>query len=237
MIATYFTIFLALKTLTKEYSLREKELYAQTREDLLRVQMNAMQERLQMIDETNRRNLIAAHDRRHIDNTLLELLRQGEMDEAVSRLEQTASARFNTAKRYCENTTVNASVAYYAAIAESEDILFKAHLDIPDILSIDVLELSIVIGNLLENAIHSCEKLPQDKERYINFTFLCDDQLVFEIENPYSGELKFDSNGYPTSFERNHGLGTKSILAFTEKYGAQLRYTTEDGVFRVRALI
>jgi len=237
MIVTYITIFLALKILTKEYTLKEEKMQAQTREDLLRVQMNSMQDLLQVIDEADRKNRIESHDRRHRDNTLLELLRQGEIDEAVVRLEQTASAPCVTVKRYCENTTVNAAISYYAAAAHNENILFKAQLDIPDTITIDVLELSIVIGNLLENAIHACKMISNDKERYINFTFFCNGQLVFEIENPYVGELTYDSNGYPTNFEKDHGLGIKSVVGFAHKHGAQLRYTSENGVFRVRALI
>lgn len=237
MITVYLTIFLSLKELNKEYILREENLHAQSREDLLCVQMNAMQERLQMIDETNRKNRIASHDRRHLDNTVLELLRLGQIDEAVACLKQTVSVQPVSTKRYCENTTINAAIAYYASAAQNENILFKAHLDIPEKLSVDVLELSIIIGNLLENAIHACEKLPDGELRYINFTFLCKGQMIFEIENPYSGQLLLDNNGYPTTSEKNHGLGIKSILCFVEKHSAHLRYTTENGVFRISVLI
>lgn len=237
MIVVYLTMFITFKVLIKEYALREENLYTQSREDLLRVQMNAMQQRLHMIDETNRKNRIAAHDRRHLNNTLLELLRQCAVDEAIAHLEQVSAAPTVTDKCYCENSTINATVAYYAAIAQNENIRFKTQLDIPDILLVDVLEFSICIGNLLENAIHACEKLLKDQERYINFTCFCNGQLVFEIENPYTGELILDSKGFPTSLDKNHGIGIKSILAFADKHGAQLRYTAENGVFRVRALI
>lgn len=237
MIAVYLTIFITFKVLIKEYALREENLQAGAREDLLCVQMNAMQERLHMIDEANRKNRIAAHDRRHLNNTLLELLHQGAIDEAIAHLEQISAVPTVTDKRFCENATVNATVAYYAATAQNENIRFNAQLDIPETLSVDVLGFSICIGNLLENAIHACEKLTKDQERYINFTCFCNGQMVFEIENPYTGELILDSNGFPTSLDKNHGIGIKSILAFADKHGAQLRYTTENGVFRVRVLV
>lgn len=34
-----------------------------------------------------------------------------------------------------------------------------------------------------------------------------------------------------------HGLGVRSMQAFARKYGAQLQFTVQDGVFRLRLLL
>lgn len=237
MVATYLTIFLALRTMGREFALKERHLQDQARSERLRHQLGAMQDRLQLIDAAERKNRIAAHDRRHLDKTLLQLLRHHEIGEAIARLEQMVDAPAATAIRYCENPTVNATVATYAAAAREEGIAFKSSLDIPDELPADALELALVIGNLLENAINACRLLPPETERYIHFTCRSASQLVLEIENPYAGALTLDSQGYPAALESGHGIGFRSVLDFAERTGAQIRCSTESGLFRIRALI
>ena len=41
----------------------------------------------------------------------------------------------------------------------------------------------------------------------------------------------------PAASREGHGLGTKSVAAFAEKYGASVDYRLENGLFRVRLLI
>ena len=51
-------------------------------------------------------------------------------------------------------------------MAENENIPVSVSMSIPSTYHKNELELSITLSNLLENAIHACEKLPEN-ERYI----------------------------------------------------------------------
>ncbi|HBT63548.1 MAG TPA: ATP-binding protein, partial [Ruminococcaceae bacterium] len=46
-----------------------------------------------------------------------------------------------------------------------------------------------------------------------------------------------DESGYPLACEEGHGIGSKSVIAFAKKYGGELLYKIENGVFRVRLLV
>ena len=61
--------------------------------------------------------------------------------------------------------------------------------------------------------------------------------LMFEISNHYTGTIRFDEAGLPVTARQGHGLGSHSIAAFCEKYGASYRYTAEDGSFSLRVIL
>ena len=109
-----------------------------------------------------------------------------------------------------------------------------ANLDIPAEPGVASLELAMVTANLLENAIHACERQPDNEHRFINMTAVFTGRILMQVENSYTGKVVFDENCYPISEKEGHGIGTKSILAFVEKQNGVIEYTADNGRFRVR---
>ena len=60
---------------------------------------------------------------------------------------------------------------------------------------------------------------------------------MLEVANTYDGEAQFDSEGLPVARESGHGIGTRSILAFAEKYDAVIDYQADETLFRLRLLV
>lgn len=196
-----------------------------------------MAERLKLMEEASAQNSRAAHDRRHFNNMLLELLEEGENQEVVALLKKQNQTAPGVSKIYCENHVVNAAVCHYAKIAERSGILTRIELDIPRELPVDSLELSMAISNLMENAIGACLQQPGGKQLYLNFNCRNMGRLLLEMENPCTEDIFLDENGYPVTRKEGHGVGSKSVIAFAKKYDGELIYSVEDGVFRVRLLV
>jgi signal transduction histidine kinase len=237
VIIIYIGIFITLKTLSSEYELRVRDLSGRANEELMKSQMNYMRNMLRIIDEGLKKSRIESHDRRHFDNTLMKLLEDNRTEKAMTLLKE-KGRRVETGKRYfCSNATVNAAIAYYAALAHKKGIVLKARLDIPENLPVNELELAIVVANLLENAIQASAQIADMEKRIINFIFVSQPQIVFEIENPCPEEVPLDAEGYPTTEEEGHGLGTRSVVIFVDKYQGQLLYSQKNGIFQVRVVI
>lgn len=139
-------------------------------------------------------------------------------------------------QKYCENTTVNAVIGHYLSWADKEGIQTSVSVNIPDSLSVDDMELAITISNLLENAVFACLKLPE-KDRYLKMTAKYKNQLLLEIENSCEGMVPLDEDGHPFSDEKNHGIGTRSVLAFINKTNSEIYYIAEEKRFRVRMIL
>ena len=142
-----------------------------------------------------------------------------------------------TSTAYCEDPAINAAVCHYASMAEQAGIRTEICLDIPDNLDVDPIGFSMVISNLMENAIHSCQNLPQGKTPYLRLTCHPVGRLLLEIENPCSPDTTLDGNGLPAVRSEGHGIGSKSVAAFARNYDAELLYEIANGVFRVRLLV
>ena len=225
----YLAIFLSLRKTLREAALREENLKMQSDRELTC-------QRLSLMDETVRQMSIVQHDRRHFNNTLLSLLRQGEADRAADLIRQQSAALPQKPQSYCQNISVNAAVSYYAELARQRGVRCELRLDIPEKLDIDELSLAMTVSNLMENAITAVSALPTE-QRTLRFTAVNAGQLIFELRTPYEGEVTLDENGFPVAREEGHGKGTQSVADFVKECGGELAYEISDGLFRVRLMV
>ncbi|MEA4893239.1 MAG: hypothetical protein VB085_11855 [Peptococcaceae bacterium] len=171
------------------------------------------------MDETVRQMSIVQHDRRHFNNTLLPLLRQGEADKAADLIRQQSEALPQKPQSYCQNVSVNAAVSYYAELARQRGVRCELRLNIPEKLDIDELSLAMTVSNLMENAITAVSALPV-KQRTLRFT-----------------AVALGENGFPISREEGRGKGTQSVAGFVKECEGELAYEISDGIFKVRLMV
>ena len=104
----------------------------------------------------------------------------------------------------------------------------------------DVMDISNLFGNALDNAIEGVRKIQDPQRRLIHLSVARQKGFAaIRIENCYDGELRFE-NGLPLTTkkdDRYHGFGLKSIQNTAQKYGGTATVTTRDGWFELRVLI
>lgn len=227
---TYVSIF---RTLLHQKNLYEMEQQTQ----MLELERSHIKDIVIQNAATEERIRIERHDLRHRFKSILAMLEQEKYDEALEYIR--SSTKFfdeRKTERYCKNPIVDAVLSTFFKDAADNNIRVEHSLAIPNELPVDPTELSIVFANALENAINACKKLP-DSERVIRCKYVTSPHHMFQISNPYKGKVSFDENGRPLSFEEGHGIGTRSIMAFCEKYGAELDYKTKNGWFYLRIVL
>lgn len=204
---------------------------------LINTQICAMEKQLELIKDSEEKMRIERHDMRHKWMTLLALAEQDNKKALIDYIELAQSQLDKVSiKRWCSNAALNAVFNYYFSWAEKEGIEIEEKLIISKPLNIGIIELSMVFGNALENAINACKKLPEG-ERKIICKCVDDPCLMIKIENPYTGAIEFDNNGLPVNFEEGHGVGIYSIVEFCKKYDAQWSINTENNWFKLRIMI
>lgn len=236
-VAAYMSIYFTLKTVSREYTLREENLNMQNNQELLHLSAHALETQIKLMDEIQQKSRIEIHDRRHLNNTLLELLEQQKTEDVIDFLRKQSVTEQVKVCNYCENTVVNAAVCYYAGVAENHDIETDISLDISDSLPVSPLELAMVVSNLMDDAIHACKLLEHGIERYIRLSCRHLGHLVLEISNPCDTSVVLNEYGHPVTKENEYGSGTKALLAFAKEHDAKIMYLIVDGVFWVRLII
>ncbi len=225
-----------LYALVDSTALKQREYQLKSDAEILEMAAVSMRDRLNAAEELLSQDRAMRHDRRHFEALILSLIQDGKVDDAQRCLEERLSQEPRGSHRYCENTTVNAALMHYVTIAERNDIKVTVSANIPYKTGVDEMQLAIAISNLLENAIHACEKLPET-DRFIEITAKYKQQLLLEIVNSCDGQMKLDEDGYPVTNEEGHGIGTRSVLDFVRKTGSEIRYVADDNKFKVRMII
>ena len=234
-VAAYSSMFHSLKRISKEYRLENENIQMKADHNLLIISTQSLNERMKLMDSYAKELSIHKHDQRHFNATILELIENNNTDRAVEYLKSSLQYVVEKPKSYCENAALNAVFCYYIPLAEQKGISCRSMLNIPEDMGVDPLELSMVVANLLENAIQATIQAEGTQIQII--AVFTTNQLILEIANPYSGEIRFDENGHPVSSELNHGIGTQSVLAFCEKNGAECIYSAHDYTFKVRIIL
>ncbi len=205
--------------------------------EFLKFQVGNLKEKISMDAIAAEKTQIDRHDIRHRLQALSALLEEGKTAEALDYIAQ-STRQFDTKTpvTYCTDVLLNATLSSYFAQAKKSGIVLKTHLSIPDTLPADSGEFSIVIANALENAIKACCCLPEG-QRTIICKCIYRPRLMLEISNPCSGTVAFSEDGMPLSKEDEHGIGTRSIMAFCKKYDALCSFTAEDGWFTLKVVL
>lgn len=235
-ISFYISLFWSLKDITEKYILREENIKIKADELLLRSSTKAMQQSLALMEESTQRLRILNHDQRHINITLLEFLQSEKIQEAINFLKNNVVSPQLQKKNYCCNTIINSITSYYISLAKASSISCKTSIDLPETLLVDSFELAMTVSNILENAIQACKLLPVSK-RWIRFCATYSGQLLLSISNSCVQEVKLSKDGFPVTLKDNHGIGTKSILAFVNHQKGEVIYDVKDGVFCISIII
>ena len=101
----------------------------------------------------------------------------------------------------------------------------------PETLAVSDIDLCALIGNLLDNAVESCEKLTTEKPFIRLYIGVLKKQLYISVSNATNETVRKMDSEYISKKRGNHGHGLKRINLVVEKYGGYINRQNEPGVF------
>ena len=113
-------------------------------------------------------------------------------------------------------------------LAKEKGIEFEIFCEIPIELSFADIDLSVLIGNILDNAVEATEKVRDKSKKICLFIKYKKCKLYICVENPYTGKLKWNAKGHIISTKEdryNHGMGIPLIEKTVRKYSIFYRKT------------
>lgn len=122
---------------------------------------------------------------------------------------------------------------------EANDIKINCVADGKQMNFIDPVDLYTIMGNAMDNAIESVEKIKEQDRRIIDvLVYVKQKFLVIIITNPVDHQVSFEDGVPLTTKEKNgyHGFGTKSIRHTVHKYNGHASFLIENGCFALKIL-
>lgn len=227
-----YIIFEVYDRMTDDAEVQEKNLLYEQEFEL----MNKQAEEREAYDAEMGR---LRHDMRNHMESLLGMAREnnmGQMEEYIKDMLQMTSNRRPDDVSRSGNIIVDSLVNAKCDLARKEGIKFDATVFLPAVLPFRGGHLTIVFGNLLDNALEACQTV-QEGKRYIVLSASYEKGvLMISVINPYHGTLKKGhSNRYATTKAdaENHGMGLSSVEQAVEAYQGQMIAEGNDGIFRV----
>lgn len=120
-----------------------------------------------------------------------------------------------------------------ALVAKNRKIDIQFSVNDLSPIKIDMVDLTVVISNTLDNAIEACEKLPEtDRQIYVQ-ALLEEDELFYAVRNK-SLPVNMAANQLPASTKDDpsfHGYGLQNVHTTLEKYHTLYAMDYENGWF------
>ena len=109
----------------------------------------------------------------------------------------------------------------------------------PTELNVSEIDLCVIIGNLLDNAMEACLRQTEEKERFIRvFIGVLKEQLYISVSNSVEGGIKkSDKTYFSSKGSEAHGFGLASIDRIAAKYDGYVNRQDEEGVFATEVLL
>ena len=133
------------------------------------------------------------------------------------------------------NVALDAILSGKISQAKSKNIEISVKANVPDALSVSDVELSIVIGNLLDNALEACESAA---EPFIHiFIGMKGKMLYFHMMNSAGKKKPKLGRLFRSGKDGLHGFGLHRAESVVDAHGGWVKYNSEDGAFTSEFLV
>ncbi len=193
------------------------------------------------------------HDFHHHLQSLKGQLEAGETERAIAYIEE-LDQRLQNVDTLLKtgNVTLDAILSAKISQAKAENIDVTIKANVPDQLTLSDVELGIVIGNLLDNAIEACRETVA--ERQLNagqtvegqvieppflriFIGMKGKMLYFSMLNSAGTKKQKRGSLFSTQKGGIHGFGLERAESILKKHDGWVKYNSEDGAFSSEFLV
>lgn len=207
--------------------------------ELLHIQLAQQKDEMRKLDQQYQEISVLRHDFRNSIDCMARMIQQNKQEDALHYAEQLKKRKIGKLQTHieCSSSVINAVINSKFSDAQVNGIetSFKMVVQIPETLEFDI---SIILSNLLDNAIEACCKNEISSQIILAVSkFGAYYQLLIKntIENSV---LKNNKQLKTFKLEKNkHGLGLKSIRDIVEKRQGMLDIYEENGEFCVSVLL
>lgn len=136
------------------------------------------------------------------------------------------------------NRTIDAVISLRIMEARRHNICFDTQLYLPNEIPLKDVTFASLVGNLLDNAIEACKKIPENST--INFEIRPWKQMMYLFcSNSSDGAYLRGSQGIllSTKKEKHHGIGIRRIREIVEQAGGTCQFQAEKDHFSVSIMI
>lgn len=178
------------------------------------------------------------HDYKHHIQTMkahLTLKQYRELDDYLSELD-TDLTEVDTVLR-TGNVRIDAVLNSKLVVAKEKGIRVNAKAIVPDQLKMNEVELCVIVGNLLDNAMEACAGIAEEKQFIRIYMEVLKGQLYIYASNSMADHINKVGGHYLSTKSGNHGFGLMRIDRVVKKYNGYINRQHEEGIFATEIML
>lgn len=165
----------------------------------------------------------------------MSLMQYEEAARYLERLEEDLSAVDVIIKT--GNVVVDAILNSKLTLIQARHIQVNATANVPEDIQISEIDISVIIGNLLDNAMEACMQIPEE-ERFIRiYIDIIKKQFYIAVTNSMAGTAKKNGERFLSQKQGHHGFGLVRIDSIVKKYSGYINRQTNDGIFATEIML
>lgn len=204
-----------------------------------RYQQDLVQKHFEEIDNMYRQTRGWRHDLKHHLQTMTAYLELGQTDKLQQYLRDLSEDYDNEVDVVYKtgNAMLDAILGSKLSLLRKAEIRVDATASVPGNLTVSDVDLSIMIGNLLDNALEACLKVPPEHRFIRLYIARTKDNLYIYVMNAADGSYRRGLRGYlSTKAGESHGYGLQRIDKVIRKYRGYSSRQDEGNVFATEIL-
>ena len=207
--------------------------------DIMEIQLQRQQDEMQHLQQQYEEISILRHDFRNGIDCLCGMIEQGDCSGALAYAKRFKERKVNTilSQVQCSSTMLNAVVNAKFNDAQSKGIATSLRLvvQIPHDLEFD---LSIMLSNLLDNAIEACEKNPSNAQILLTISEEAGYYRIV-VRNTIAVSVLKKNQVLKTekANKKLHGWGLRSVTDLVSKRNGLIDFYEKEGMFYVDILL
>ena len=205
--------------------------------EILKQQNIAYENQAEIINQSTESIRSLRHDMKKHLIILREIYANDKTDEIEPYigkiLEQMDSRIFSQSNNFVIDSIINFKLRQL----KNKDAQITLDINVPQTMDILPYDLTVILGNLLDNAITAIEKA---ENKMLNVSIGCNmGNLIILMDNSFNGNVIIENEEFKTtkSFKANHGIGFTSIEKSLENYEGEIRTEYTEDVFSVSVII
>lgn len=203
-------------------------------------QNDLMEKHFEEVENMYRQTRGWRHDLKNHIQTMKAHVAMGEYDKLGEYMNE-LDADLNEVDRIIKtgNVKIDAVLNSKLSLARAKHINVEAKAIVPRDLAVSEVDLSVILGNLMDNAMEACLNISEEERRFLRvYVDVFKGQLYIYVMNSMNDSPRRTGRIYlTTKGSRDHGFGLLRMDKVVEKYHGYLDRQNEEGVFVTEVML
>lgn len=194
-------------------------------------------QQLLTINKLSKTSKSVKHDYKNHMSVIKSLLDNENFDELKKYVNNICNKISEIEKlNYTENIVINSILSFKIDEVKESCIKYEFNIKIPKDLNINSVDITIILSNLLDNAIEACKRDSKTLNKYINLDLMFKDNLlIIKCKNSFDGFINEKGKNIITRKDNkvDCGIGIFNVENVVKKYNGFMEILYDENNFNV----